>query len=212
MADNFQLEANQLLQWRAEGKVSFPGTIFRPDGIIDMEELMAAREKWRVTRTVRTHGGRVIELPQQLLEWECNSGSLRAFYAQYPEAVDTVIYCPGERFKEALARQPDDVKRVRTLIIQRRMIQHITMREWHLLHGDIDQILAIDPLNRLPGIPSPEDWAIPEGKFLSDNEDGAAGSSATAPFQPFDPDFDWGTLRRSPDFSIKVEIKKKSEA
>ena len=88
------------------------------------------------------------------------------------------------------------------------MIQHITMREWHLLHGDIDQILAIDPLNRLPGTPSPEDWAIPEGEFLSDNEDGAAGSSTTAPFQPFDPDFDWGTLRRSPDVSIKVEIKK----
>ena len=88
------------------------------------------------------------------------------------------------------------------------MIQHITMQEWHLLHDDIDQILAIDPLNRLPGTPSPEDWAIPEGELFSENEDGAAGSSTTAPFQPFDPDFDWGTLRRSPDVSIKVEIKK----
>ena len=123
MADNLQREASQLLQWRAEGKVSFLGDIFRPDGIINMEELMAAREKWRVTRTVRTNSGRVIELPHELSEWDCNSGSLRAFYAQYPEAVDTVIYSPGERFKEALARQPDDIKRVRTIIIQRRMIQ-----------------------------------------------------------------------------------------
>ena len=208
MADKLQREASQLLQWRAEGKVSFLGDIFRPDGIINMEELMAAREKWRVTRTVRTNSGRVIELPHELSEWDCNSGSLRAFYAQYPEAVDTVIYSPGERFKEALARQPDDIKRVRTIIIQRRMIQHITMQEWHLLHDDIDQILAIDPLNRLPGTPSPEDWTIPEGELFSENEDGAAGSSTTAPFQPFDPDFDWGTLRRSPDVSIKVEIKK----
>ena len=81
MADNFQLEANQLLQWRPEGKVSFLGAIFRPDGTIIMEELMAAREKWRVIRTVRTHSGRVIELPHELSEWDCNSGSLRAFYA-----------------------------------------------------------------------------------------------------------------------------------
>jgi hypothetical protein len=112
VAENFQLEASQLLQWRAEGKVSFLGNIFRPDGTVIMEELMAAREKWLATRTVRTHSGRVIELPHQLSEWDCNSGSLRAFYAQYPEAIDTVIYRPGERFKEALARQPNDVKRV----------------------------------------------------------------------------------------------------
>jgi hypothetical protein len=118
MAENFQLEASQLLQWREDGNVSFPGTIIRSDGTIILPELTATREKWRNTRTVRTHSSRVIELPHQLSEWEVNSGSLRAFYAQYLEAVDTVVYRPGERFKEALARQPDDVKRIRTIIIQ----------------------------------------------------------------------------------------------
>lgn len=122
---------------------------------------------------------------------------------QYPEAVDTIIYRPGELFKEALARQPKDVKRIRTIIIQRGMIQHIANQEWNLLHEDVDKILAIDPLNRLPGTPSPEDWLIRDGDF-SDTEDEAAGSSSTA-FQLFDPNFNWGTIRSSPDVSIKME-------
>ena len=91
----------------------------------------------RVTRTVRTHSGRVIELPHQLTEWEANNGYLRAFYSQYSEAVDTIIYRSGELFKEALALQPKDVKGVRTIIIQRGVIQHIANQEWNLLHEDV---------------------------------------------------------------------------
>ena len=134
-------------------------------------------------------------------------------YAQYPECVDTVVYSPGEPFIEALVRQSDEVKRARTLAIQRRMIGHIAYQEWHLLQQDIDDIFAVDPLNRPHRPPTPEEWSIPETAFSEeegemDHEDGAAGNSTTAPFQPFDPDFDWGTLRRSPDVSIKVETKK----
>jgi hypothetical protein len=44
---------------------------------------------------------------------------------------------------------------------------------------------------------------IRDGDF-SDTEDEAAGSSSTA-FQLFDPNFNWGTIRSSPDVSIKME-------
>ena len=205
---NLQPEASQLLQWREEGKLSFLGTLLNPDGTIIPSELEAARDRWRKTRTVRTYYGDIIELPRQMSEWDVNSGSLRAFYAQYPECVNTVAYSPGEPFIEALARQSEEVKRDQTLDIQRRMIVHIEFQQWHLLQQDINDIFAVDPLNQ-----TPEEWSIPETAFSEeegemDNEDGAAGNSTTAPFQPFDPDFDWGTLRRSPDVSIKVEIKK----
>lgn len=190
MAQNFHLEANQLLQWRDEGhrKMSFNGTIFRPDSTIILQELTAAREKWRATRTVRTYSGRVIELANKLSEWEVNRGSLPAFFAQYPEAVDTVTYRPGEWFKEAVAHQP------------------ITDQEWHLLHDDIDSILAIDPFNRHRRTPFLEDWSTPEVELFN-NEVEEAGSSSTA-FQPFDPDFDCGTISSPPGVSIKTEIKK----
>jgi hypothetical protein len=89
------------------------------------------------------------------------------------------------------------------------MVQHIANQEWHLLHTDIENILAIDPLNREPRTTSPEDWSIPEG-VVTETEGEAAGGSSTA-FQPFDPDFDWGTLRSSPDVSMKMEIKKNRE-
>jgi hypothetical protein len=88
-------------------------------------------------------------------EWDVCSGSLRAFYAQYPECFDTVVYSPGEPFIEALARQSDEVKRARTLAIQRRMIGHIAYQEWHLLQQDIDDIFAVDPLNRPHRPPTP---------------------------------------------------------
>ena len=210
---NLQPEASQLLQWREERKLSFLGTLLNPDGTIIPSELEAARDRWRKTRTVRTYYGDIIELPRQMSEWDVCSGSLRAFYAQYPECVNTVAYSPGEPFIEALARQAEEVKRDRTLDIQRRMIVHIEFQQWHLLQQDINDIFAVDPLNRPHRPPTPEEWSIPETAFPEeegemDNEDGAAGNSTTAPFQPFDPDFDWGTLRRSPDVSIKVKIKK----
>jgi hypothetical protein len=139
-------------------------------------------------------------------EWDLCSGSLRAFYAQYPECVDTVAYSPGEPFIEALARQSDEVKRDRTLAIQRRMIAHIEYQQWHLLQQDIDDIFAVDPLNRPHRPPTPKDLSIPE-RPPSEEEEEMDSSSSTA-FQPFDPDFDWGTLRSSPDVSIKVETEK----
>jgi hypothetical protein len=152
---NLQPEASQLLQWRAEGKLSFLGTLLNPDGTIIPSELEAARDRWRKTRTVRTYYGDIIELPRQMSEWDVCSGSLRAFYAQYPECVNTFAYSPGEPFIEALARQSEEVKRDRTLDIQRRMIVHIEFQQWHLLQQDINDIFAVDPLNRPHRPPTP---------------------------------------------------------
>ena len=39
----------------------------------------------------------------------------REFYSRYPETAETVVFKPGERFKDALSRQPQDVKDARTL-------------------------------------------------------------------------------------------------
>jgi hypothetical protein len=197
------LEVNQLLIWREEGKISFDGTLFHPDGSIDLPQLSAVREKWRLTRTLIAHNNRSVELPQELSEADCTSSDLREFYSRYPETAETVVFKPGERFKDALSRQPQDVKDARTLILRQKMMQNIMHGAWCQLRDNVEEILNVDPLNRRSPSPVPEDWSIPDDAF-----DDAASSSPTAPFQPFDPDFDWGTLRRSPDVSIKVEIKK----
>jgi hypothetical protein len=39
------LEVNKLLIWREEGKISFDGNLFHPDGSIDLPQLSAVREK-----------------------------------------------------------------------------------------------------------------------------------------------------------------------
>ena len=157
-----------------------------------------------MTRTLIAHNNRSVELPHELSEADCTSRDLREFYSRYPETAETVVFKPGERFKDALSRQPQDVKDARTLILRRKLMQNISHEAWDQLRDNVEEILNVDPLNRRSPSPFPEDWSIPEDS----SDDGAAGSSSTAPFQPFDPDFDWGTLRRSPDVSIKVEIKK----
>ena len=198
---NFQPEASQLLQWRAEGKLSFLRTLFSPDGTIIPLELAAAREKWR--RTVRSYSGEIIELPRQMSEWDVFSGSSRAFYAQYPECVDTVIYSPGEPFIEALACQSDEVKQARTFAFQRRMIGHIAYQEWHLLQQDIDDIFAVDPLNRPHRPPTPEDWSNPERE--PSEEEGETASTSSTAFHPFDPAFDWGRVCSPPAVATEKE-------
>ena len=68
-----------------------------------------------MTRTLIAHNYHSVELPQELSEADCTSRDLREFYSRYPETAETVVFKPGERFKDALSRQPQDVKDARTL-------------------------------------------------------------------------------------------------
>jgi hypothetical protein len=152
-----------------------------------------------MTRKLIVHNNRSVELPQELSEADCTSRDLREFYSRYPETAETVVFKSGERFKDALSHQPQDVKDARTLILRRKLMQNISHGAWEQLRDNVEEILNVDPLNRRSPSPIPEDWSIPEDS----SDDGA--SSTTTLFQPFDRDFDWGTVCASPAVTIKKE-------
>ena len=58
------------------------------------------------------------------------------------------------------------------------MIEHIAYQEWHLLQQDVDDIFAIDPLNR-PRAFTPEDWSIPEREPFEEEGETASSSSTS---------------------------------
>ena len=122
----------------------------------------SATEKWRMTRTLIAHNYHSVELPQELSEADCTSRDLREFYSRYPETAGTVVFKPGERFKDALSCQPQDVKDARTLILRRKLMQNISHGAWDQLRNNVEEILNVDPLNRRSPFPIPEDWSIPE--------------------------------------------------
>jgi hypothetical protein len=83
------------------------------------------------------------------------------------------------------------------------MIGHIAYQEWHLLQQDIDDIFAVDPLNRPHRPPTPEDWSNPERE--PSEEEGETASSSSTAFQPFDPAFDWGRVCSPPAVATEKE-------
>jgi hypothetical protein len=110
----FAKYAQTLMDQRAAEKVVFEGNLLREDGTADLPLLTVAREKWRRQLTLRTPDGRVVKLPSELSAEDCQQPYVRDFYSTYPKATSIIIQ-PGERPKDPLARQTEEVKNMRTL-------------------------------------------------------------------------------------------------
>jgi hypothetical protein len=136
-------------------------------------------------RTLRTPDGRVVELPSELLAEDCQQPYVRDFYSTYPKATSIIIQ-PGERPKDALARQTEEVKNMQTLNLSRKLQHVIEMQDWDFAKIILEEILDIDPLYHRTPSPPPESWDCPPTR---PEEDQAAPVRHVA-----DPDFDWGTV------------------
>ncbi|EFX78905.1 hypothetical protein DAPPUDRAFT_104909 [Daphnia pulex] len=93
---------------------------------------------------------------------------------------------PGERPKDALARQTEEVKNMQTLNLSRKLQHVIEMQDWDFAKIILEEILDIDPLYRRTPSPPPESWDCPPTR---PEEDQAAPVRHVA-----DPNFDWGTV------------------
>jgi hypothetical protein len=181
----FAKYAQTLMDNRAAGKVVFEGNLLREDGTADLPLLTAAREEWWRQRTLRTPDGRVVELPSELSAEDCQQPYVRDFYSTYPKATSIIIQ-PGERPKDALARQTEEVKNMQTLNLSRKLQHVIEMQDWDFAKIILEEILDIDPLYHRTPSPPPESWDCPPTR---PEEDQAAPVRHVA-----DPDFDWGTV------------------
>jgi hypothetical protein len=181
----FAKYALTLMDNRAAGKVVFEGNLLREDGTANLPLLTAAREEWWRQRTLRAPDGRVVELPSELSAEACQQPYVRDFYSTYPKATSIIIQ-PGERPKDALARQTEEVKNMQTLNLSRKLQHVIEMQDWDFAKIILEEILDIDPLYRRTPSPPPESR---DCQPTRQEEDQAAPVRHVA-----DPNFDWGTV------------------
>lgn len=144
-------------EWTARkeaGLTEFSGSLFFPDGDVNIPKFKEVQDRSSRLRTLNNRGI-TIEMPVELSDEACRQPHIRTFYQKYTMAAGIVIQ-PGESHKMALNRQDPRVQDNHTIRLRHKLEHAIEWENWATAQELFDQILDVNPLQRRPPTPTQE--------------------------------------------------------
>jgi hypothetical protein len=151
-------------EWTARkeaGLTDFNGSLFFPDGDVNIPKFKEVRDRSSRLRTLNNRGI-TIQMPVELSDEASRQPYIRTFYQKYTMAAGIVIQ-PGESHKVALNRQDPRVQDNHTIRLRHKLDHAIEWENWATAQELFDQILDVNPLQRRPPTPT-EEKGEPEPK------------------------------------------------
>jgi hypothetical protein len=144
-------------EWTARkeaGLTEFIGSLFFPDGGVNIPKFQEVQDQSSRLRTLRNRGI-TIQMPTELSDEACRQPHIRKFYQKYTMAAGIVIQ-PGESHKVALNRQDPRVQDNHTIRLRHKLDHAIEWENLATAKEIFDQILDVDPLRRRSPSPLPQ--------------------------------------------------------